>query len=61
MQFTDSPPVPPNERRQIREIASSQFAAVTNEEISEISQIISQAVPEIHEEGEKLRFGSFNR
>ena len=47
VQFTDSPPVPPNERRQIREIASSRFAAVTNTEISEISQIFRQAVPEI--------------
>ena len=42
-------------------IVSSRFAAVTNKEISEIAQIIKQAVPEIHEEGEKLRFGSFNR
>ena len=37
---------------------ASQFAAVTNKEIS---QIIKQAVPEIHEEGEKIRFGSFNK
>ena len=42
-------------------IASSRFAAVTNKEISDISQIIKQAVSEIHEEGEKLPFGSFNR
>ena len=31
---------------------------VTNEEIPEI---MKQAVPEIHEEGEKIRFRSFNR
>ena len=36
----------------------SRFAAVTNKEIS---QIIKQAVPEIHEEGDKSRFGSFDR
>ena len=32
------------------------FAAVTNKEIS---QLIKQAVPEIHEKGDKVRFGSF--
>ena len=36
----------------------SRFAAVTNKEIS---QLIKQAVPEIHEEGDKVWFGSFNR
>ena len=35
----------------------SRFAAVTNKEIS---QIIKQAVPEKHEEDDKVRFGSFN-
>ena len=34
------------------------FPAVTNKEIS---QIIKQAVPEIHEKGDGLWFGSFNR
>ena len=37
---------------------ASRFAAVTNKEIS---QIIKQAVPEIHKEGDEVRFGSFNR
>ena len=37
---------------------TSWFAAVTNQEIP---QIIKQAVPEMHEEGDKIRFGSFNR
>ena len=37
---------------------ASRFAAVTNKEIS---QIIKQVAPEIHKEGEKIRFGSFNR
>ena len=36
----------------------SQFAAVTNKEIS---QIFEQAVPEIHQEGDEIRFGGFNR
>ena len=36
----------------------SRFASVT---IKEISQLIKQAVPEIHEEGDEVRFGSFNR
>ena len=35
----------------------SRFAAVTNKEIS---QLIKQAVSEIHE-GDEFRFGSFNR
>ena len=34
----------------------SGFAAVTNKEIS---QLIKQAVPEIHGEGDEVRFGSF--
>ena len=36
----------------------SRFAAVTNKEIS---QLIKQAVPEIHKEGDEVLFGSFNR
>ena len=34
----------------------SQFAAVTNKKIS---QLIKQAVPEKHEEGDEVRFWSF--
>ena len=34
------------------------FAAVTNKEIL---QIIKQAVSEVHEEGDEIRFGSSNR
>ena len=58
--FTDLPPVPPSERRQTRVSCKmpSRFAAVTNKEIS---QLIKQAVPEIHEEGDEIRGGSFNR
>ena len=37
---------------------ASRFAAITNKEIS---QIIKGAVPETHEDGEEIRFGSFNR
>ena len=36
----------------------SRFAAVTNKEIS---QLIKQAVPETHEEGDEIRGGRFNR
>ena len=36
----------------------SGFPAVTNKEIS---QIIKQAVPEIHKEGDEVPFGRFNR
>ena len=36
----------------------SRFAAETNKQIS---QLIKQAVPQIHEEGDEVRFGSFNR
>ena len=58
--FTDSPPVPPNERSQTRVSCysskmPSQFAAETNKEIS---QIIKQNVPEIHEEGVEVWFES---
>ena len=56
--FTDSPPVPSSERRQAASKMPSRFAAVTNKEIS---HLIKQAVPEIHEEGDEVRFGSFNR
>ena len=60
--FTDSPPVSPSKRSQIRisyeKNGFPQFAAVTNKEVS---QIIKQAVPKIHEEGDKIRFGIFNR
>ena len=36
----------------------SRFAAVINKEIS---QLIKQAVPKIHEEGDEVGVGSFNR
>ena len=36
----------------------SLFAAVTNKEIS---QLIKQAVLEVHEEGDEVRFGSLSR
>ena len=36
----------------------SLFAAATNKEIS---QKIKEAVPEIHKEGDEIRFGGFNR
>ena len=62
MLYTDSPPFTPSKRRQTR-VSYEQnglpwFAAVTNKEIS---QIIKQAVFEIHEECDEIRFGSLNR
>ena len=42
---------------QLRSKMPSRFTAVTNKEIS---QPIKQAVPEIHEEGDEVRFGIFN-
>ena len=56
--FTYLPPVSPSERRQTRvscEQKPSRFAAVTNKEL------IKLAVLEIHEEGDEVWFGSFNR
>ena len=61
MLFTDSPPVPPSDRRQTRvsyeQKGFPRFAAVKNKYRS---QIIKQAVPEI-QEGDEIRFGSVNR
>ena len=57
--FTQSPPIPPNQRCQTRKVATkmaSHFAVN-----KEISQIIKRAVPEIHEEGDEIPFGSFHR
>ena len=58
--FTDSPPVPPSERRQTRVSWEQNAFPVSAVKNKEISQLIKQAVPEIHEEGDKVRFGSFN-
>ena len=43
---------------QLLRTSDVKLAALANEEIS---KIIKQAVPEIHEEGDEIRFGSFNR
>ena len=59
--FTDSPAVPPSERLQTIlgcEQMPFRFAAVRNKEISEL---IKQAVSEIHDEGDVVRFDYFNR
>ena len=62
MLFTDSPPVPPSKRLQTRvsyeQNGFTQFAAVTNKEIS---QIIKQAVPKIHEEGDQNSVWNFKQ
>ena len=59
--FTDSPPVPPSERRQTRVSCEQNAFPVSAVKNKEISQLIKQAVPEIHEEADKVRFGNFNR
>ena len=53
-------PVPPSERRQTR-VSCEQIAFPVCCRNKEISQLIKQAVPEIHVEGDEVRFGSFNR
>ena len=60
--FTESPPVPPSERRQTR-VSGEQnaFPVCCRNRNQEISQLINQAIPKIHEEGDEVRFGSFNR
>ena len=52
--FTDSPP----KSRKLRAKYLPGFLPETNKEIS---QLIKQAVPEIYEEGDEVRFGRFNR
>lgn len=58
--FTDSPSAPLCDYKlpYIMSIMASVFAVVTN---NEISQIIKQTVAEIHKEGDKIWFESFNR
>ena len=58
--FTDLLPVPPSERRQTRASCEQNAFPVCCRDKKEISQLIKQAVPEIHEEGDEVRFGSFN-
>ena len=59
--FTDSPLVPPSVRRQSRVSCEQNAFPVCSRHKQKISQLIKQAVPEIHEEGDKVWFGSFNR
>ena len=59
--FTDSPPGPPSERRQTRVSCEQNAFPVCCRHKQKISQLIKQAVPEIHEEGDEVRFRSFNR
>jgi len=58
--FTSSSPerATPNSHKLRANKMPSWFAAITNKEIW---QLIKQTVPEIHEEGDKARFRSFNR
>ena len=59
--FTYSPLVPPSVRRQTRVSCEQNAFPVCCRHKQKISQLIKQAVPEIHEEGDKVWFGSFNR
>ena len=56
--FLDSPPVPPSERRQTRvKCEQNAFPFCCRKQRSFTTK---QAVPEIHEESDEVRFGSFN-
>ena len=56
--FLDSPPVPPSERRQTRvKCEQNAFPFCCRKQRSFATK---QAVPEIHEESDEVRFGSFN-
>ena len=59
--FTDSSPGSPSERRQTRVSCEQNAFLVSAVKNKEISQLFKQAVPEIHEQGDEVRFGSFNR
>ena len=65
MLFTDLPPAPPSERRQtLLGCEQNAFPVCRNKQRrnrrKEILQLIKQAVSEILEEGDEVRFGSFN-
>ena len=55
--FIDSPPVPPSERRQTRVSGEQNAIPVCCRNKQRIFITIKQAVPEIHEEGDEVRFG----
>ena len=61
MLFSESPAVPRSERRRTRlSYEQTGFPVCCLNRNKEISQIIKQSVPEIHEESDEVRFGSFN-
>ena len=60
--FTDSPPIPPSVRRQARvSCEQNAFPVCCRKKNKEISQLIKQAVSEMHEESDEARGGSFHR
>ena len=64
--FTDTHAVPPSEQRQtLLGCEQNAFPVCRNKQRrnrrKEILQLIKQAVSEIHEEGDEVRFGSVNR
>ena len=59
--FTDSPPFPQNERHQTHVSCEQNAFLVCCHDKQRNFTTKKQAVPEIHEEGDKVRFGSYNR
>ena len=59
--FTDSPIIPPSERRETRVSCEQNAFPVSAVKNKEISQLIKQAVLEKHEEGDEVGFGNFNQ
>ena len=51
--------VPPSEQRQTRASCEQNVFPVCCRNKQRNSQLIKQAVPEVHKEGEEARFGSF--
>ena len=58
--FTNSPPVPSSERRQTR-VSCERIAFPVCCRNKQRNFTTKQAVPEIHEKGDEVRFGSFNK
>ena len=62
-QFTDSPSVPSSERCQTRvSCEQNAFPVCCLKKLRNFAtKLVKQAFPKIHEEGDEVRFGSFNR
>ena len=58
--FFDTPPVPPSERRQTRVKCEQNASCLPACCRKQRNFTTKQAAPEIHEESDEVRFGSFN-